>query len=156
MSTKSGWLLGGVLLPGLLAAGCGNTGTVSGKVSYKGQPLGGGTILFVAPGQKTVKSAIAPDGSYTISGIPAGTIKIAVETKSAQPPDPEALRRAFPGLPKGAPLPPEAANNPHFKTGPENKGGKYVWIPDHYGDPEKSNLTVEVTGGNQQHDIELP
>jgi hypothetical protein len=155
MSIGSAGLSAGLLVLSLSALGCGKSGTVSGKVSYHGETLGSGTVLFFAPGQKSVKSEIAPDGTYTIAGIPTGTVKIAVETKTAQPPDEDAIRKAFPSLPKNAPLPPEAANSPLFK-GSSGKGGKYVWIPDIYSDPDKSNLKLEVTGGDQHHDIDLP
>jgi hypothetical protein len=155
MSVKHTCLPGGVLLSALWAAGCGGTGTVSGKVSYKGEILGGGTVLFVSPGKKTERAPIGPDGSYMIANIPTGTVKIAVETKSAQPPDAAALKRGRPPIPPDANLPPEAENS-MYKSAPGSKGGKYVPIPDDYGDPDKSGLTLEVTGGNQPHDIELP
>ena len=154
MNVRYPCLLGG-LLPVLLVAGCSGSGTVSGKVSCRGETLGGGTVLFVAPGQKSVSSPISADGSYTISAIPTGTVKIAVETKTAQPLDEDARSKGMPSLPKDAQLPPGAAENPIYKS-LGTKPGKYVWIPDDYGDPEKSNLSLEVTGGNQHHDIELP
>jgi hypothetical protein len=154
MSIRSTGLLAGVLLPSLVSMGCGSSGTVSGKVTYLGQDLGGGTVLFSAPGKKTERATIAPDGSYTIANLPTGTVKIAVETASARPPDQAAMRIGIPQIPPDANLPPEAEKS-MYKSSPENKGGKYVRIPDEYGDPDKSKLTLEVTGGNQHHDIEL-
>jgi hypothetical protein len=154
MSLRSAALSAGVLLLSLVSMGCGSSGTVSGKVTYQGEDLGGGTVLFVSPGKKTERATIAPDGSYTIANIPTGTVKIAVETASARPPDPETMRRGMPQIPPDANLPPEAEKS-MYKSSPENKGGKYIRIPDEYGDPDKSKLTLEVTGGNQHHDIEL-
>jgi hypothetical protein len=155
MSLRSTGLSAGVLLLSLVSMGCGSSGTVSGKVTYLGEDLGGGTVLFVSPGKKTERATIAPDGSYTIANIPAGTVKIAVETASARPPDQEAMRRGIPQIPPDADLPPQAEKS-MYKSSPENKGGKYVWIPNEYGDPEQSKLTLEVTGGNQHYDIKLP
>ena len=61
------------------AAGC-SSGTVRGKVSYKGQTVGGGTVVFTVPGKGSIRSEIAEDGSYTISKCPTGTARVTVET----------------------------------------------------------------------------
>jgi hypothetical protein len=151
MTHKSAWFLGGVLAVGLASAGCSRSGTVSGKVSYKGETLGGGSVLFFSPGQKSVSATIGPDGSYTIAGIPSGEVKIAVETKSAQPTNEEGMARR--GQPPKDAVPP-GAESPLYKSA-GNKG-KYVEIPDYLADPEKSELTLKVTGGDQHHDIEIP
>jgi hypothetical protein len=153
MSVPTACRRGSVLLLLLLAAGCAGSGTVSGKVSYQGETLGGGTVLFVSPGQKSVKSPIAPDGTYTIANIPTGTVHIAVETASARPVDPDAMRMGIPQIPPGANLPPEAANS--IYKGPSGNTGKYVEIPNQYADPEKAGLTLDVKGGNQEYNIEL-
>jgi hypothetical protein len=153
MSIRLACRPGGLLLLLVLSAGCSSYGNVSGKVSFKGETLGGGKVLFVAPGQKTVSSPIAPDGTYTIANIPTGTVQIAVETESARPVEADAMKAGVPQIPPDANLPPEAAKS-MYKSGMANKG-KYVWIPEGYGDPEKSGLTLEVTGGNQPYDIEL-
>jgi hypothetical protein len=142
-----------LLVLSLLSAGCSGSGTVSGKVSYKGETLGGGTVLFYSPGKTTVKAGIAADGSYKIENIPAGPVKIAVETKSAQPPNEAGMRMGMPNIPANANLPAEA-NNSMYKSQGGSKG-KYVEIPDELGDPETSHLTLEVTGGSQQHNIDL-
>src|SRR5439155_2848316 len=70
----------------LAATGCGSNGSVSGKLSYKGEPLGGGVVVFTVEGQANASSEIGPDGSYHIDKIPVGTAKIAVDTSSAKPP----------------------------------------------------------------------
>ena len=140
------------LLLGLLlgAAGCAASGSVSGKVTYKGQPLGGGTVLFASPGKASVTADIAPDGSYTIAKIPAGPVHIAVETKSAK------ANRAPKGMmpPKGVEVPPEAEQSPVY-GGAGRAGGKYVPIPEQYADPDKSDLSYTVKGGPQTYDINL-
>ena len=144
--------------PGLLlflclsATGCGGSnGSVSGKVSYKGEPLGGGTVLFYSEGQATVTSPIGLDGSYQIDKIPAGPVQIGVETQSAKPaarppnmptPPPEAMAK-------------DASASPLYN--PQNKPkGKYVAIPEVYADPKASGLDFTVKAGSQPHDIDLP
>jgi len=129
------------------AAGCGPskaTGTVAGKISYKGETLGGGRIDFMTPdGNWANSSGIGEDGTYRIVDVPVGTVKITIETKSVQ-----ALSgKGPPGKftpPKDTPAPPQFS-----------KGGKYVKIPEIYADRDKTPLTYEVTKGTQTHDIEL-
>src|SRR5437660_1764669 len=105
------WLLVGAAALALLppSAGCAGSGTITGKVTYQGRPLTGGTVQFTSTkGRGTRTVQIGEDGSYTIPNMPTGPVKIAVETKSAQPPpvtttgdDPRARMRP----PAGAPLP---------------------------------------------------
>jgi hypothetical protein len=147
---------GGLIVLLLLgAAGCGGPGTVTGKISYKGQTLGGGVVVFTVPAKESVRSEIGEDGSYTISKCPTGTAKVTVETVSAKPAQlsPRADRNAGRKPPPGAI--PEGVDARMYQGGGEKKG-KYVWIPDKYNDPNQSGLEYTVTGGFQQHDIELP
>jgi hypothetical protein len=134
------------------ALGCSSSATVSGKITHKGQALGGGTVAFFSPGKSSVVSQISPDGSYTIAKIPTGPVKIAVETGSAKP---AAAPKGMTPPPGAANLPPDAANSPVY-GGQKPSGGKYVPIPENYGDPEKSNLTYTVQSGSQTHNIDLP
>jgi hypothetical protein len=144
------------LLPLLaLATGCSSYGTITGKVTYQNRPLTGGTVLFTSTEGKGTKSApIGADGSYTIEKMPTGPAKIAVETKSAQV---GGFGRSGPPTsmqpPKGVDLPDKAKSSGIYgstgnKQPPEN-------IPDSYGNPDTSELTVTVTGGSQTHPIEL-
>ena len=56
-----------VLVLVCFASGCGGgKGTVSGKVYYRDQLLGGGTVTFTnADGKGSQVATIQPDGSYT-------------------------------------------------------------------------------------------
>ena len=113
---------------GLLAAGCGANGSVSGRVTHKGKPVPAGTITFLTAEQKVFTSQIASDGSYAVPRLPAGPVKIGVQTPPPLPADdPQAPRQP------DAPAPPAK-----------------------YQDPNASGLTLTVTGGSQTHDIELP
>jgi len=142
----------------LTAAGCGGKGVVSGKVLYQGQPLRGGSVAFVPEGGGVMSSPIEEDGSYTIRNVPAGTVKITVETDSIRP------ASAMKGGPGGA-APPEMMKNtssdPAKKFASEqealmaDRAKRYVRIPPQYGDASKSNLTYVVKSGKQEHNIEL-
>jgi hypothetical protein len=103
----------------------GENGTVAGKVTYLGKPLKGGLVEFVSRRNKIVRAKIAEDGTYRMTNVPPQQYRIAVETDSVKP-------------------------------GPGQPGnGKYVKIPEKYGNWLKSGLTVEVKPGKQTHDIAL-
>ena len=136
-------ILGSILcLSGLTGCGGSKKGaTVSGTITYKGQTLGNGTVVFIAADNKGGSSPIAADGTYSISNLPVGPVKITVETKPLPP----------------APKMPNMANMPKIEM-PGNEGasaGKYVKIPDRFKDPAQSGLTYEVKSGVQKHDIPL-
>ena len=138
------------LIACLTATGCGSSGSVSGKITYKGEPLGGGKVVFNSTeGKPSASASIEPDGHYSIDKIAAGAVKITVETKSAQP---------VKGPPGGMPTPPPGAfpkDAPSMYNPASQPKGKYVPIPENYADPEKSGLTYTVVAGAQPHDIEL-
>jgi hypothetical protein len=146
------------LLPALLAVGCGRTGTVSGKVTYQGKNLTAGSVVLETPKGEFFSGPIGEDGTYTVSKVPPGDVKVAVQT----PPIPQ---RGGPpggsGPPKGAKLgPPPGANAPPDVDpklfDPASKTGKAVPIPDKYHKSGTSGLTLTVTGGKQEHNIDLP
>jgi hypothetical protein len=149
-------LSAGVLFLLTLAAGCsGSKGTITGKVTYQGQALTGGIVLFVSTaGNGTGRSTIGSDGSYTIENMPAGMAKIAIDTRSAQRP------AAGSKGPPGNMMPPEGAKVPDAAKksgvyGSRGRSGNAVAIPENYADPEKSGLEYMVTGGAQTHNIDL-
>jgi hypothetical protein len=139
----------------VLAAGCGGRGSVSGKVYFQDQPLGGGTIVFTsADGQGSKVADIQPDGTYTIEAIPAGPVRIAVETESVRP------ARSGTGAPPGLPMPPPDKIPSGVDAKTVYSAGrpvprKFTPIPRDYADSAKSGLEYAVTPGPQQHDIRL-
>jgi hypothetical protein len=124
----------GVLILTVLIAGCGpQFGDVSGTVKFKGEPLKTGTISFYDQANKVQSSPIGPDGTYSVSKVQAGPVKIAVSVPLAitmGPPrgDAPMPARPWPGVPA---------------------------LPTKYQDPEQSGLTMEVKSGSQQFDVRL-
>jgi hypothetical protein len=120
-------LLGCLCLGASLAlAGCaGGSGDVSGVVKYKGEPLPGGTILFYGQPKGVWSAEIKRDGTYVVSGVPAGVAKIAVI-------GPVAVSLG------GGPPPP-----------------KMPTIPGKYADQDKSGLTYNVHSGAQTYPVDL-
>jgi hypothetical protein len=102
------------------------TGTINGKVTYKGEPLPGGTVTFHPAKGKPIVGKLQADGSFSVKGVPVGPTRVAIETESVKP---------RPGAPP--------------------KGGKYVAIPAKYRSHMTSGLTCEVKAGNQTFDLVL-
>jgi hypothetical protein len=137
----------------LAAVGCGGTGEVSGKVTYEGQVVTGGNVVFVPESGPSASATIDPeDGSYKIQKIPAGKVMVAVVSARAEggggpfgPPE-----GAMNGPPPGVTLP------PGVKYGAGTSKAKYMAELDPYNDPNKSGITHMVTAGSQTWNIELP
>src|SRR5438105_1232082 len=55
---------------------------VEGKVTYKGQPVTGGTLIFHVGEDVSRSGTIAPDGTYKVEGVPPGSVTVTVETES--------------------------------------------------------------------------
>jgi hypothetical protein len=133
-----------VLVAALLGAsaslGCGSkTATVSGTISYKGEKLGNGNVTFVGDKGQAAASPIKADGTYSMTNVPLGTVKIKVET--IPPAEGSSQNRM-------------GVDMPDMK-GKEKDLGKYVKIPDRYKDSEKSGLTYQVKPGKHKHNIDL-
>lgn len=140
-----------LILP-LVALGCGqnnseNANVIKGKVTYKGTPVPGGKVeLIPLKGQGSFTAMLKADGSYKIGGIPKGKMKIVVDT--------ETVKNMGPQVDVSKMKPP-----PGHSEIPENMkpGGRtqYRPIPYKYRHANTTDLTVEITGGPQDHDIEL-
>jgi hypothetical protein len=140
-STFPRWLMQAVFLAllALALSGCRQpTGKVTGKVSYKGEPVSAGTVAFFGPGDKVASAALQPDGFYEASAVPVGLVKVSVTT------------------PVPGPTKEQAANNPMMKRrGFVPSDEKIVSIPPKYNLPGTSGLSLTVTEGSHPFDIEL-
>jgi hypothetical protein len=134
----------GALLPLLLlATGCSGRGDVAGKVSLDGKPLPAGTIIFQS-GKRAV-SADIKDGEYTATGVPAGDVKVAVETGS--------IKAKAEMLGAGVKMTGKEAGPQAQKA--KELLAKYLHIPERYADPNKSGLTAKVNSGSNQKNFDL-
>jgi hypothetical protein len=57
-------------------------GRVTGRVTYKGKPLPGGTITFVSSGGLVAGALIGSDGTYQADRVPVGEARIAVSVRT--------------------------------------------------------------------------
>ena len=122
----------------ILASGCGGgTGSLSGTITYQGQPLRMGTVSVVGGDGIIRAGTIQDDGTYTVTDVATGSVKIAVTSQ-----DPSEQKVAAKG-PSG-----EVANH-------SNDGLKWFAIPDKYGDFEQSGLTFPLQRGTNGFSIEL-
>jgi hypothetical protein len=121
---------------------------VTGQVTYKGQPVTGGEITFVAvEGGFASTGIIDKDGNYKVSA-PVGDVKISIDnmmlTKQGLGQG-TTHEKAMKGAGKPRPDAPESRI-------PE---GKYVQIPGKYYKTESSGLTYTVKKGAPPFNIEL-
>jgi hypothetical protein len=104
-----------------------------GKVTYGNQPVTGGTICFRSERPQSVaqvKGIITNKGEFSLGGVPVGKVRVTVETESIK----EKIAR------KESP--------PGYLV--------YCKIPKKYADPKTSDVSFEVVGGEQVHDVVLP
>jgi hypothetical protein len=144
----------GLLLCALvLASGCSSSKSkppdfteITGTVLFKGQPLPGGQVKFVAvAGGWTGTGVIDGKGHYKLSA-PLGDVKIAVSNDSLK----QLGGKKGPAGPAAKPM----LKRPGSEDPIADKG-HYVPIPDKYSDPEKSGLTYKVEKGATPHEIRL-
>jgi hypothetical protein len=159
--------LSGLTLPvfALLLTGCGGgVGDITGKVTYKGNPVVHGSVGFVGADGIPRSTRINPDGTYTVKDVAVGEAKITVQSPKpvaqvagakgghggGRPGGREAV-----GLPKDAPNieMPDRGEQPEY-VDPEIVK-KWVPIPDSVGDVAKTKLRFTVRKGANTHDIQV-
>jgi hypothetical protein len=123
------WLLAALALCG----GCSQPGSgpVSGKVTLGGKPVTNGAITFHGAEGQTARGKII-DGAYLVEKPPFGECKVTILTVP--------------------PPPPGTGIDPDPKT---LKPPDYLEVPERYGRPQTSPLTVEVTREPQTKDFPL-
>jgi hypothetical protein len=145
-----GRLSTGLLGLGLLAvAACGgvkeealpNSGnSLTGRVTYKGQPLQFAAIVITGAGG-TGGGALNQDGTYRADNLPLGEVKIGVDT--------DAARGDFQSVVMAASYKGPDANG-------AGKAPKFVSVPAKFADPEASGLTTTIKPGANTFDIDIP
>jgi hypothetical protein len=81
----------------------GERATAQGVVTYKGQPLPLGWIIFHSKDGREFAGAISPDGRYTVAELPLGPAQVTVATRPTQ----IMSREEFEMYKKAPPLPPQ-------------------------------------------------
>ena len=120
--------------------------TVTGSVSYKGEPLTAGSVSFHLKDGANFSAGITSDGTYTAAQVPAGEAVITVETESANTNRPQMTYGGARGKDKMMTSKPR--DMPTVQ-------GKYRPIPRNYADPAKSPLKETIKPGKQTINIEV-
>lgn len=133
--SKSPWvrLVGAVAVATTLAlVGCSKgvkKVTVSGTVSYKGQPLSSGILKFVGSEGSYSAAVIQADGTYTITDVVPGEIQVGIMEA------------------------PQGSGSSSGAGGPSGKPP--VSLPEKYRNPESSGLKYTITPDTRKLDIDI-
>jgi len=128
-------------------AGCGKgrpaTMQVSGRVTYQGQPVPEGSIMFHPEKGRPALGSIGPDGSYTLTtfdqgdGAAPGKYRVTIDARAAAANAPRSFQEELGG------------------NSPTSIGVKWL-APEKYSRLETSNLTAEVKPGQNVINFDLP
>lgn len=129
------------LLLGLSAVGCGGgLAPVTGKVSYKGKALSGGSIQFLGSDGAAYPAEIGSDGTYSVK-VRTGEAKVLVTANNDAAMVEHVTRLSHAGQSgKGGSL-----------GGPRN----FSLIPTRYGSWETSGLSRSIKSGKNTLDFDL-
>jgi len=135
-----------------LAAGCGSSdhlplAKVHGQVTVDGQPIKAGTIIFEVSGARSARGNIV-DGAITEvttynpgDGVPLGTARVAVHATEVAS-----------SVETQSPQTPDVAGKPDAGY---MGAGAVSLIPSRYNNPATSELTVEITKGDNEVTFDL-
>lgn len=157
----------------LVAVGCKKTNpgapaSITGKVTYNGAPVAGGTITFHTS-DGAMSAAIGSDGKFVCTDMPVGETPVTIETESANPDKAPEVYGPNSGNPmagnpmaskygKGSAAKSAGASNSSTSPAPANSSpssGSYVKIPARYADKDQSKLTVTLVKGETKKDFPL-
>jgi hypothetical protein len=146
----------------VVVSGCGKSqtpSTVSGKVTYKGQPVPSGTISFHRTGEEQSGAYSFPlksDGTYEGAGLVAEEMIVTIETESANP------KRSMPAynVRGGGGKNPMAdydktMKERGFKAAASADPSQYVPIPTKYANRKTSPLKAPLTRGKNPLNFDL-
>lgn len=167
--------LAGAAVLGL--AGCGKSGPsakVSGKVTYKNEPLKAGIIYFKSPDLGEYNCNLREDGTYVFGDMPTGTYTVVIDNETWNPDQTpsdyvktKGGKKIAEKINKGNDEYNKTVGGGQFAgggggaaaaTGPANKedlARLYVKLPKKYSHPQTSGLKYTVVDGDQKKDFEL-
>jgi hypothetical protein len=137
-----------VVVVAFVAVGCNVSklpkGTLSGSITYKGQPVNGGTLQLISTsgGSEAAPIPIAQDGTFKAADVPAGDYKAVVQpSEGYKGPPAKGMSPEMQAKMKG--------NSDFNQTGT-------IPIPEKYKKPETTDLTLTVNkSGETKVNLEL-
>ena len=141
----------------LVALGCsrGNVhapAKVSGRLTYKGQPIKAGKMQLHAEDGTVFEAQISPDGTYSATDVATGELIVTVDTEHLNP-GKKAPKVSSPDAEKRMKY-----SNMRMTQGAGNADDPaehYTKIPEKYSNPKTSPVTLELSAGRQVKDIDL-
>lgn len=149
-------LLAAAMAAAVVLSGCGGDvprGRVHGTIKVNGKPLTGATVIFLATDNKTHVVDLRPDGTYEVSGVALGPVKVSVQQTAAR----SAVKGEFdPPLPTSAAKGVADEKAGKSPTQAEAKGkAAGPRLSAHYADSEKSGLSFELKQTDQEWSVDL-
>ena len=125
----------------LVASGCGDVprSNIHGTVKYQGRPLASGMVIFLAKDNKTHLVDLNPDGTYQVTGVARGPVKVSIQQLQPRP------------YPKSE----QAADEKDQARRPSEPKSIGPRIPASYADPEQSGLLFELREPDQEWSVDL-
>jgi len=120
------------------------TASISGQVLHQGQPLTSGSVIIYCSNKQIVRGVIGAGGRYTVNNVPPGPAVVTIKTHASVPPAFQ-LKQKLPPSSNG-PVPPVPDNSKLLTA---------IVIPERYGIPEESGLSVQVDRSQLVFDVDL-
>ncbi len=160
------------LVAGILACSQSRRASVTGAVSYKGQPVKAGTVYFVYDEGGQYTADLMPDGTYQFMDVPTGNVKVVVSTEAFNPEQrPQSYTQKQKQVSGGYGKSMKEYDAKMGRGGPDKKGADqpaglsrekkeelakvYVKIPKKYASEKDTPLTYTVETGKQVKDLNL-
>ena len=140
------------------ASGCAKSSRVYGTVKFQGKPLTYGAVVFMAANNQNYPADIRPDGTFEVHGVPYGPTRVVVQLPAPRPASrPQPANRKDAGG-KAEAKRDDTAKMSRMPAPPE--GGPAIpknqsLIPPHYGQPDSSGLSLEISLEDTEYNIEL-
>jgi hypothetical protein len=119
---------------------------IHGVIQYEGKPVTDATVIFIASDNKTHLARLKEDGSYHVTGVAQGPVKVSIQSSA-----PRVAPRADPRSEYGKVGVAEAKD----AARPRPVAPAGTVIPAIYQDPEKSGLAFDLKEVNQEWSIDL-
>jgi hypothetical protein len=143
-----------VLLVGLSGCGGGDVprGRIHGKLTVQGKPVPNLAVVFLGSDNRTHSAVTAADGAFAVEGVALGTVKVSVQAPMERSAvkgefDPPRVSSAAKGVKD------EKAGKSLAETAP--KAAPAAGVGPQYADPDKSGLTFELKGPDQEWSTDL-
>jgi hypothetical protein len=132
--------------------GCGDMprSSIHGTVTFRGKPLSRATVIFLAKDNKTHVAKLKPDGTFAVSGVAQGLVKVSIQQDQ-----PEVASKAPPGAASQKTGVSDEKASARPTPPPSHVKGTIPRLPELYADPEKSGLSFELTEPDQEWSIDL-